>query len=96
MTVKTWNEKFVNVKCYVGRAVVHVKNASTEQALQRNASLRDASNVLKTDARTHGGVAETEWLTTHDITVDLVYAFQQEFVRFNGIFRWSIRWFAAP
>ena len=70
------NDKPVKVKCYVGGAEVNVKKAATEQAMQRNAALRRASDLLKTDARAHGRVVKIEWLKEHGITVDRVYAFQ--------------------
>ena len=71
------NDKPVKVECYVGGPEVSVKKAVTEQARQRNAALRRASDVLKADTRAHGRVVKIEWLKDRGVTVDKVYAFQQ-------------------
>ena len=47
------NDKPVELKCFVGGAEVSIKKAATEQAMQRNAALRRASDMLKADTRTH-------------------------------------------
>ena len=61
----------------MGGAEVSVKKAATEQAMQRNEALRRASDVLKADTRAHGRVVKIEWLKDPGVTVDQVYAFQQ-------------------
>ena len=80
------NDKTVKVECYVGGAEVNVKKAATEHTLQRNAALRRASDLLKTDARAHGRVVNIEWLKERGITVDKVYACQQSSTDFTGQF----------
>ena len=80
------NDKPVNVKCDVGGAEVNVKKAATEQALERNATLRRASDLLKTDARAHGRVVKIEWLKERGITVDKGHAFQQSSTDLTGQF----------
>ena len=66
----------MTLKCYVGGAEVSVKKAVTEQARQRNAALRRASDVLKADTRTHGRVVKIEWIKERGVTVHKIYAFQ--------------------
>ena len=65
---------------------MNVKKAVTEQALQRNAALRRASDLLKTDARAHGRVVKIKWLKERGITVDKVPAFQQSSTDLTGQF----------
>ena len=66
------NDKPVKLKCFVGVAEVSIKKAATEQAMQRNAARRRASDLLKTDARAHGTVSKIKRIKERGITVDKV------------------------
>ena len=75
------NDKPVKLKCFVGGTEVSIKKAATEQAMQRNAALRRASDVLKADSRAHGKVVKIEWIKELGITVENIYVFLAEFER---------------
>ncbi len=76
----------VKIKCTFSGAQVDVKPAMTENAIQRNASLRRAADLLKDDPRTGGKVVKIEFGGDRGVTVDKAFAFTQSKDQLTGQF----------
>ena len=74
------------LKCVFNGHTVDIKAAMTENAVQRNASLRRAADVLKADARTTGKVVKVEFAGDRGVTVDKTYVFTQNKDQLTGQF----------
>ncbi len=65
------------IKCILGGVEVRVKKAMTEQAIQRNAALRRAADVIKADARFVNAKIDIEWVKERGVTVNGSFVFSQ-------------------
>ena len=78
--------KAKNLKCQVGGADLDIKGALTEEALSRNSALRRAEKVLKDHADHANKAIKIEFTGNRGVTVDGVYAFEQDKVELEGKF----------
>ena len=78
--------KAKNLKCQVGGADLDIKDALTEEALSRNSALRRAEKVLKDHADHANKTIKIEFTGNRGVTVDGVYAFEQDKVEIEGKF----------
>ena len=67
----------IKIKCVLGGAEVQIRKALTEQAVQRNAALRRASDLLKEDTRFKKSSMKIEWSGERGVTIDKTYVFVQ-------------------
>ncbi len=74
------------IKCNFGGSQVDVKPAMTENAIQRNASLRRAADLLKDDPRSSGKLVKIEFGGDRGVTVDKAFAFTQSKDQLTGQF----------
>ena len=61
----------------LGETEIRITKALSEQAVQRNAGLRRAADVIKADSRFSGSTVKIEWIGERGVTVDKEYVFQQ-------------------
>ena len=74
---------------FESRSLKCVIDGRTMNAGKRNATLKQAMDVLKKDSRTVGKNVKIEWSSMRGFTVDGVYAFTQsatDFVNFDPLF----------
>ena len=86
----------VKIKCEMGGKTVEIKPAMTESAIQRNACLRNVSDVLKADERCRGKVVKIEFSGSRGVTVDKVYAFSQDENELKGMYASPFTDLSAP
>lgn len=67
----------IKIKCVLGGTEVRIRKALTEHAVQRNAALRRASDLLKADKRFKNSSITIEWSGERGITIDKAYVFVQ-------------------
>ena len=72
-----FNDKPVRFTCSIGGTEVVIKKAATEQAMQRNSTLRRAAGMVKADPRAVGKCAKIEWGNERGVTLDKMFVFQQ-------------------
>ena len=63
----------MKLKCVFNGQTIDIKPAMTENAIQRNASLRRAADLLKAEARTTGKIVKVEFTGERGVTVDKTY-----------------------
>jgi hypothetical protein len=76
----------VKLKCVFNGQTIDIKAAMTENAIQRNASLRRAADLLKADARATGKIVKVEFTGERGVTVDKTYAYTQTKDQLTGQF----------
>ena len=76
----------VKIKCELGGKQVDIKGAMTDDAVQRNASLRRAADLIKADARATGKDVKIEFTGERGVTVNKVFGFSQAQNELTGKF----------
>ena len=76
----------IKIKCVLGGTEVRIRKALTEHAVQRNAALRRASDLLKADKRFKNSSITIEWSGERGITIDKAYVFVQRSSDVTGEF----------
>ena len=76
----------VKIKCVLGGAEVRIRKALTEDATKRNSALRRAADVIRADARCAHKTVKIQFTGERGVTVDLIYAFNQDKQELTGKF----------